>query len=87
MNIVEDMSAASDAFQVVVATFGDLLTARRVKAGERATQLGGQMSDASLQKALQAAARSSRKSAQGDEKETKDVAKFEDRYGTGHKFH
>jgi hypothetical protein len=86
-NIVEDMSAAADAFQVVVATFGDLLTLRRVKAGERATQLGGQMSDASLQKALQAAGGSSRKSALGDEQETKDVEKFENRYGAGRKFH
>jgi hypothetical protein len=87
-NIVEDMSAAPDAFQVVVATFGDLLTVRRVKAGERAVQLGGQMSDASFQKAMQAAGRSSsRSTVRGDEHETKDVAKFEDRYGAGHKFH
>lgn len=33
INIVKDMSAAPDAFQVVAATFSDILTLRRVKAG------------------------------------------------------
>lgn len=85
-NIVEDMSAAPDAFQVVVATFGDLLTVRRVKAGERAVQLGGQMSDASFQKALEAAARStsSGNTAREDEQFT-NATYYENRYGSGRK--
>lgn len=85
-NIVEDMSAAPDAFQVVVATLGDLLTVRRVKAGERAVQIGGQMSDTSFQQALEAAAQTSRKTAR-DEQASKGIAQFEDRYGSGHKIH
>ncbi|KAF2802726.1 uncharacterized protein BDZ99DRAFT_468700 [Mytilinidion resinicola] len=48
-NVFEDVSAAEDAHQVIVSTFGDLISAKRVTAGVRATQLLGQMSDATLQ--------------------------------------
>ena len=85
-NIIEDMSAGSDSFQVVVATFGDLLTARGVKVADRTTQVLGQMSEASLLKALEVAGRSSSQKAQRGEQHAKDVAKFEDRYGGGYKF-
>jgi chromosome segregation ATPase len=48
-NVFEDVSAARDAHQLVVATLGDLISAKRVTAGRSATQWLGQMSDASLQ--------------------------------------
>ncbi|KAI9710011.1 MAG: hypothetical protein M1828_002340 [Chrysothrix sp. TS-e1954] len=44
-----NISATHDAHQVIVATLGDLITARRITAGARSTQWLGQMSDASLQ--------------------------------------
>lgn len=58
-NIIEDMLAGPGAFQVIVATFGDLLTVKRVKAEDGATQIGGQFSEASLLKALEVAGRTS----------------------------
>jgi Fungal N-terminal domain of STAND proteins len=51
-NVFEDVSAAKDAHQVIVSTLGDLISAKRVTAGVGATQLLGQMSDASLQQLL-----------------------------------
>ena len=47
-NDFEDISAAEDAQQVVT-TLEDSISARRVTAGNRATQWLGQMSDATLQ--------------------------------------
>ena len=73
-------------FEVVVVTFGDLLTARRIKADDGAMQWFGQMSDGSFQQVLQVAERLGRKSAQGSVQQTRDVAQFTDRYGAGHKF-
>lgn len=49
INVFEDVSMADDGQQVIVSTFGDLISARRVTAGARSTQLLGQMLDASLQ--------------------------------------
>ena len=37
-NVFEDVSAAQDAHQVIAATFGDLISAKRVTAGVGATQ-------------------------------------------------
>jgi hypothetical protein len=48
-NVFEDVSAAEDADQIIVSTFGDLISAKRVTAGVGATQWLGQMSDAALQ--------------------------------------
>lgn len=48
-NIIEDVSMADDGRQVIVSTVGDLISARRVKAGARSMQVMGQMSDESLQ--------------------------------------
>jgi len=48
-NIVEDLSSGHDSHQVVVATLGDLITARRVVTGDKSTQWVGQMSDTALQ--------------------------------------
>ncbi|RDW75434.1 hypothetical protein BP6252_06576 [Coleophoma cylindrospora] len=48
-NIIEDISMTDDGHQVIVSTVGDLIAARRVKAGARSMQVVGQMSDESLQ--------------------------------------
>ena len=48
-NVFEDVSAAQDAHQLIVSTFGDLISAKRVTADAGATQWLGQISDAALQ--------------------------------------
>jgi hypothetical protein len=48
-NVFEDVSAAQDAHQLIVSTFGDLISAKQVTAGAGATQWLGQISDATLQ--------------------------------------
>lgn len=48
-NVFEDVSLADDGYQIVVATLGDLISAKRVIAGTRSRQILGQMSDESLQ--------------------------------------
>lgn len=50
INVFEDITLAEDGQQIIVATLGDLIAAKRVSAGARSTQWLGQMSDASLQK-------------------------------------
>ena len=49
INVVEDISSGHDSYQVVVATLGDLIAARRVVTGDKSTQWVGQMSDTALQ--------------------------------------
>jgi len=49
INVFEDVSMADDGQQVIVSTFGDLISAKRIKVGARSTQVLGQMLDASLQ--------------------------------------
>lgn len=49
VNVFEDISAADDGHQILVSTFGDLISAKRVTAGVRSNQWMGQMSDESLQ--------------------------------------
>lgn len=48
-NVVEDISSGHESYQVVVATLGDLIAARRVVTGDKSTQWVGQMSDTALQ--------------------------------------
>ena len=48
-NTFDDVSADQDAHQVIIATLGDLVSAKNVHAGVRATQWLGQMTDESLQ--------------------------------------
>jgi HPt (histidine-containing phosphotransfer) domain-containing protein len=48
-NTFEDISMTDDGQQVMVSTFGDLICARKIRAGARSVQLFGQMSDESLQ--------------------------------------
>lgn len=49
INVFGDVSLDDESDQVVVSTFGDLISAKNIKAGIRSKQLLGQMSDASLQ--------------------------------------
>ena len=49
VNVFEEISAAQDARQAIVSTFGDVITAKRVTAGVGATQILGHMSDSSFQ--------------------------------------
>jgi hypothetical protein len=86
INIFEDVSSAQEANQVVVATLGDLISARRVNAGVRATQLLGQMSDASLQQLSRDRVMADRTATEkAMEQQSEIVAKFQEQYGTGHK--
>lgn len=48
-NVFEDVLTADDGHQVLVSTFGALISAKRVTAGSRSRQWLGQMSDESLQ--------------------------------------
>lgn len=48
-NVFEDVSMADDGHQVLVSTFGDLISAKKISAGARSRQWLGQMSDESLQ--------------------------------------
>ena len=48
-NVFEDVSIDDDSHQVIVATLGDLISAKNVKTGSRSAQWLGQMSDATLQ--------------------------------------
>jgi hypothetical protein len=49
INIFEDVSMAADGRQVIVSTLGDLISAKRITAGDRSMQLMGQMSDHALE--------------------------------------
>ena len=87
-NVFEDVSAAQDAHMVLVSTVGDLISAKRVTADVRATQILGQMSNATLQQLA-----SSRgvdledisRRARGTAKDNGGIVDFEDQYGSGHK--
>ena len=48
-NVFEDISMADDGYQVIASTVGDLIFARKVKAGARSAQVFGQMSDVTIQ--------------------------------------
>lgn len=52
INVFEDVETGDDGKQFIVSTFGDLIAARRVKAGARSGQVFGQMLDESLQAAF-----------------------------------
>ena len=84
-NVFEDVTVAQDSHQVVVATLGDLISARRVSAGARSKQWLGQMSDTSLQQI----SKDCNKVAMENivEPESGMTDKFEGRYGTGKPLH
>ena len=81
-NVVEDVSAAQDSYQVVVATLGDLISTRRVTAGARSAQWLGQMSDLTVQQ-LSRDRGLFRKEEPWDSQSRTD-GDFEDRHGAGH---
>ncbi|OBT53629.1 hypothetical protein VE04_08416 [Pseudogymnoascus sp. 24MN13] len=49
IHVFEDVLMGDDGDQIIVATFGDLISAKRVTTGSRSRQFFGQMSDTSLQ--------------------------------------
>ena len=49
INVFEDVHMLDDAYQVIVSTLGDLISAKRISTGARSKQWLGQMSDDSLQ--------------------------------------
>jgi hypothetical protein len=78
-NFFEDVTMANDGHQVVVSTFGDLVSAKRITVGDRSIQWLGQMSDETLQRLSR-----DRSSATTDKKlRGEGVTPFEDRYGSG----
>lgn len=87
-NVFEDVSVGEDSQQVIVATLGDLISAKRITAGDRGTQWLGQMSDSSLQQLSRDRGIEKFDSA-ATEKTTKPrteiVTKFEGHYGAGYK--
>ena len=80
-NVLEDVSAAQDAQQVVVATLGDLISARRVTAVDKSTQWLGQMSDDTVQQLSRDSNCSLVIKAAGSRSAI--VTTFKDRYGMG----
>ena len=80
-NVLEDVSAAQDAQQVVVATLGDLISARRVTAVDKSTQWLGQMSDDTVQQLSRDRNCSLVDKAAGSRSAI--VTTFKDRYGMG----
>lgn len=86
-NVFGDVSAGEEGYQVIVATLGDLISARQVTVGDRGTQWLGQMSDQSLQQ-LSRSRGIERPDSVGTmetvEPVTKLVTKFEGHYGAGY---
>ena len=82
VNVFEDITAAQAADQTIVATLGDLISAKRVTADVGAIQRLGQMSDVSLQHLTQhpAMAKGQRATEQREQ-----FTGFEDQYGAGYK--
>lgn len=68
---------------MIVATFGDLILARRVTAGVRSRQWVGQMSDDSLQQLSRDCGRVAVEKAVGPCNGL--AEKFEDQYGSGYR--
>jgi len=77
----EDIEMADDGHQVIVATLGDLISAKRVTAGARSTQWLGQMSDASLQ----SLSKDRTENVVGNRPDTEPGTHFEGRHGSGRK--
>ena len=84
-NVFEDVTVAQDSHQVVVATLGDLISAKRVSAGARSKQWLGQMSDTSLQQISRDCNKVARENIVEPESGMTD--NFEGRYGTGKPLH
>jgi chromosome segregation ATPase len=83
INIVEDLTVAQDSHQVVVATLGDLISAKRISAGPRSTQWMGQMSDETLQQLSRDRVHITAEKDMNPPSET--TEEFEGRHGAGYK--
>lgn len=81
VNVFEDVNMADDGHQIIVATLGDLISAKRITVGARSTQWLGQMSDTSLQQLSQ----NHSSVAEGTRPDTEVGAIFEGRHGAGRK--
>ncbi len=90
-NVVEDISSGHESHQVVVATLGDLIAARRVVTGDKSTQWVGQMSDNSLQQLSRARDRDRGHVGRSLDQQSQDFVQnetaegFEHRHGTGYR--
>lgn len=80
-HVFEDVLMGDDGDQIIVATFGDLISAKRVTVGSRSRQFLGQMSDASLQQLSQKVGSGPLEVDVYQSRETN--SPFEGRYGTG----
>ncbi|KAK6357112.1 hypothetical protein TWF718_001438 [Orbilia javanica] len=83
VNVFEDIKTAEDGEQIIVATLGDLVSAKRVTSGSRSIQWLGQMSDATLQHL--ADKKRSVSPPQNQRQDEQKTLQFEGRHGTGHK--
>ena len=80
-NVFEDVLMGDDGRQVIASTVGDLIFARKIKAGFRSVQMLGQMSDLTIQHATSSRdGVASKESLQRPEVRGED---FEHRYGAG----
>jgi predicted nucleic acid-binding Zn-ribbon protein len=83
VNVFEDVKIADAGHQVIVSTFGDLILARRVSAGNKSAQWMGQMSDISLQQLASVLGQTAL--GRVNDPQVGATSKFESRYGTGFK--
>ena len=77
-NVFEDISGGEDGHQIIVSTVGDLISAKKIKIGDRSLQMLGQASDLTVQHAMHRSGMenvASHSNLQGE--------KFEGRYGAG----
>jgi hypothetical protein len=87
-NVFEDVAAAKAAHQLIVATLGDLISAKRVNAAPEARQWLGQMSDATVQQLSRDNGIELRSRAAADkdvEPQSELGLKFAGQYGAGYK--
>lgn len=86
VNIFEDVKMSDDGHQVIVATLGDLISAKRITVGSRSVQVLGQMSDDSLQQSLKSAAKRNEQAASPSlTTPIVDSKKFVAKHGAGQK--
>ena len=86
--VFEEVSVGEDSHQIIVASLGDLIWAKRVTAGNRVDQWLGQMSDATIQELSRVRGRVKPDSAaRGNAAEPRQEtgANFEGSYGAGYK--
>jgi hypothetical protein len=81
MNLYEDVESKDDSTQIIVSTVEQLITARRIKAGARALQMFGQMSNETVQ--TYAPSRMDQPVTTDVDVHTSGTPIFETRYGTG----